>query len=380
MSEKIRILQCVTAMDRGGLETVIMNYYRNINHDRFVFDFLTQRKGKFEYSDEIIKMGGKIYSVPAFNPLKIRKYNFEMERFFEEHSTDYDIIHAHNNSFALYVLRAAKKAGYNVRISHSHIADTKFNLVRSFFVRYNKMNLKYFCNVRFACSEKAGRWLFGDEKFTVIKNAIDLDRFAFNEKMREEYRLKYGISSDTILLGHIGRFEEQKNHVFLVKLIKDLKNKGVNAKLMLIGVGALESKIKKIVDNNNLRGDVIFVGSVNNPNDYLNAMDIFVFPSHFEGLGMAVIEAQANGLRCIVAENVVGECEVTPLVKFLPIADNDIDMWSKQIMRDARVPRGCYRGDLVKAGYDIKGAAKRLERIYEELVSVNDLDNWHEEV
>lgn len=371
MSKKIKVLQCVSAMNRGGLEAVIMNYYRNIDHDKFSFDFLVQRRGSFDYSNEIKELGGKIYSVPAFNPLKIKKYNTEINNFFKNHSGEYDIVHAHNNSFAMYVLRSAKKHNFNVRISHSHTADVKLSLIKYPFIKYNKIKLQNVCNARFACSEKAGKWLFNDNQFTIIKNAIDLKKFSFDNKKRKEYREKYKILPDTILIGHIGRFEKPKNHIFLVNLIKDLKDKKLNAKLMLIGTGKLEPKIKAFVKKYNLEKEVIFTGNIDNPHDLLNAMDVFVFPSHYEGLGMAVIEAQANGLHCIISDTIKGECEITPLVEHMSLTDNTIQEWTKQIISTAKLPRKEYSDLLTIAGYNIKEATKKLEQIYQTLIQAN---------
>ena len=368
MSGKIKVLQCVTSMNRGGLETVIMNYYRNIDRNKFDFDFLVQRNGRFDYSDEIEKLGGKIYSIPAFSPFKVKKYNMAMKRFFEKHADQYDIIHAHNNSFAMYILRAAKGCGFDVRIAHSHIAEVKFDPIRAPFIAYNKARLKDVCTARFACSNEAGKWLFGDDDFTIIKNAIDLEKFVFDKRKRKEYREKYDVSSRTILLGHIGRFEVQKNHLFLIKIMKVAKERGDDVKLMMIGEGRLESNIRRLVEEEGLGDSVVFVGNVGNPQDYLNAMDVFVFPSFFEGLGMVVIEAQANGLPCVVADTVVNECKVTPLVKFANLSNTSAGEWLKQIMKCGKNSRKNYYLELEKAGYDIEAAVKKLECKYEALV------------
>ena len=371
--QKIRVLHCVTAMNRGGLETFIMNYYKNIDHDRFDFDFLVQRKGRFDYSDEIEKLGGRIYRVPAFNPLKIKNYTSAIDSFFATHAGQYDIVHAHNNSFAMYVLRAAKKYNYPVRISHSHIADVKSNLIRSCFVAYNKRKLNKVCNARFACSRKAGEWLFGKKSFIIVKNAIDLKRFSFNLNTRDAYRNKLKIGEHDILLGNIGRFENQKNQLFLINVLKTLKEQNINAKLLLIGEGSLEEKIKKCAERGGVKDDIIFTGIVNNPYDYLNAMDYFVFPSLFEGLGMVVIEAQANGLPCLVSETVVHDCKVTPLVSFLPISNGSAIKWANSIEKKTIYNRGNYIKELAKAGYDINISSKMLEEIYFSLLNRNEI-------
>lgn len=375
MANKIRVLHCVTSMNRGGLETFIMNYYRHINRDQFSFDFLVQRDGKFDYSDEIARLGGKVYRVPAFNPLRIRKYDSAIDQFFSEHIGEYDIVHAHNNSFAMYVLRAAKKYGYPVRISHSHVANVKFDIIRAPFVCYNKHALKRVCNVRFACGEAAGEWLFGGESFTVIKNAIDTNAFRFDKKKRDKYRKLCGASEETVLIGHVGRFEKQKNHEFLIKLLSSMRSKGIEAKLLLIGDGTLKKPMENMAAKYHLNDRIIFVGVVENPNDYLNAMDVFAMPSFHEGLPVTMIEAQANGLPCIASDKISQECKVTPLVSFLPISQNAISRWEGRILEDSKAPRKDYTEMVDSSGYGINDATKRLEKIYNTLLQKNRIDD-----
>lgn len=380
MANKIKVLHCVTAMNRGGLETFIMNYYRHIDRKKFSFDFLVQREGRFDYSDEIEKLGGRVYHIPAFNPIKIKKYNSAIDAFFAKHVGEYDIVHAHNNSFAMYILRAAKKYGYPVRISHSHIADAKSSLIRSCFVFYNKRILNKVCNARFACSKKAGEWLFGKNDFTVIKNAIDLKQFSFSQDVRDKYRNKLQIGEHGILLGNIGRFETQKNQAFLIDVLKNLRDSGVDAKLLLIGEGSLKKKIETCAEKSGVKDNVIFAGTVENPYDYLNAMDCFVFPSLFEGLGIVVIEAQANGLPCIVSDTVVRDCKATPLVKFLPISDNAPAKWTNAIVHNSTFDRNDYTELLTKAGYDIRVSAGTLEKEYYSLLDSNGASKHKEKI
>lgn len=372
--KKIRVLHCVTAMNRGGLETFIMNYYRHIDRKKFEFDFLVQREGEFDYSEEIRRLGGKIYHVPAFNPFRIKKYTMALEGFFAKHKDEYDIVHAHNNSFAMYALRAAKKYNYPVRISHSHIANTKHNITRAPFVFYNKIGLNKVCNARLACGQAAGEWLFNDNDFIIVKNAISINTFEFNKEKRAEYRKLYGISGKTILLGHIGRFEKQKNHKFLINLLSSMSAEGVDARLLLIGEGALKKHIVNMARKEHLDDKVFFAGVVENPNDYLNAMDVFVMPSFHEGLPVTLIEAQSNGLPCIVSDKVSRECMITPLVKFLQISQDAIPRWKKQITKDSRVARKDYSEMINRAGYEIQNATKRLERIYHNLVQKKPIE------
>lgn len=366
--EKIKVLHCVTAMNRGGLETFIMNYYRHIDRSKYEFDFLVQRRGEFDYSKEIKELGGHIYSVPAFNPFKIKRYNKALDDFFAAHTGEYDIVHAHNNSFAMYVLRAAKKYDYPIRIAHSHIADKKTRLKRKIFVAYNRRKLKDYCNVEFACGKEAGRWLYGDNDFIVVNNAIDLNEFVFDKKKRKDVRDMIGVNKDEILLGHIGRFEKQKNHDYLIEIIRLAKERGINVKLLLIGDGSLMCDMRRKVEQYGLSNDVIFTGVISEIGDYLSAMDVFVMPSFCEGFPVTLVEAQANGLPCLVSNRVDRKCKITPLVQFLPISDNAVKDWIDLFLKCANNSRKSYDDLLLKSGFGIEIAAKRLQKIYEYLV------------
>ena len=364
--DKIRVLQCVTSMNRGGLETLIINFYRNIDKQKFQFDFLVQRSGRAEYYDEIEKLGGKIYCIPAFNPFNHKKYLESIDSFFKEHAKDYDIVHAHNNSFAMYIIRAAKKYGVKVRISHSHIAKSMIN-IKYPFVLYNKLKLKKYCNVQFACGKDAGKWLFKNNKSTIIPNAIDVDRFQFNIEQRNKIRNKYRIDNNTIIIGHIGRFNKQKNHKLMIKIIRYLMDKNYDAKLMLIGTGTLENKIKRIVKKEKLEGSVIFTESIGNVNEYINAFDVFILPSFIEGLPVVLIEAQAHGIQCLVSDSVPAECKITPLVTFISLKEN-YENWAQKAIELSKIKRKDMIDSIVNSGFEIKTATKNLEKEYIKLI------------
>lgn len=367
--EKIRVLHCVTAMNRGGLETLIMNIYRNIDRDKFEFDFLVQRKGEFHYSDEIRKLGGNIYSVSSFNPFRIKSYKKEIDEFFKLHAKDYDIVHAHNNTFAMYVLRAAKKYGIKTRISHSHIAKNYISLKLP-FVLYNKTQLKKYCNVRYACGKEAGHWLFGNEKFEVIHNAIDLSDFHYSLNARNEIRKKYNIDENTIVLGNVGRFEKQKNQLFLLKIMEKLIKENVNVILFLIGEGSLKGNIEKEIRENKIEDKVILTGNISNVFDYYSAMDVFVLPSLFEGLPVTLIEAQANGVQCLVSTSVARESKITNLISFMDLNDKTVN-WCKKIIELSKIKHIDEMNSIISAGYEIKTATKELEKKYINLVKKN---------
>lgn len=374
--KKIRILHCVTAMNRGGLETLIMNIYRNIDKSKFDFDFLVQKKGVFDYSCEINNLGGKIYTVDSFNPFKILKYESSIDSFFRSHANEYDIVHAHNNSFAMYVLKYAKKYGIKTRIAHSHTTNNSLSL-KTPFVIYNKLLLKKYYTNQFACGTKASEWLFGNKNSYIIKNAIDISNFCFSNEKRIEIRDKLNIKSDEIVIGHVGRFEKEKNHSFLIKLLNQCKSENINAKLVLIGDGSLKKMIQEKIEKLGLTKNTIFIGNIDNVNDYLNAMDVFVLPSFFEGLPVTLIEAQSNGLKCLVSSNVSDECSITSNIYFMSL-NKSISKWCAEIVKLSKLPRLDESYKIIESGFEIKSATKKLENIYLELINNNGQEEQYE--
>ena len=208
----IRVLQVVTQMNRGGLETMLMNYYRKIDRGLIQFDFLVHRQTKAAYDDEIKSLGGKIYRLPKLNPFDL-EYRKSLSNFFKEH-TEYKIVHSHINALSALPLMYAKKHGIPIRIAHSHISDNQKIKLKNIVKLYYRRRLPSYTTVQFACGEKAGKWLYGDTTFKILPNAIDAKSFVFNPIIREHVRSEFNIASDTIVLGHVGRFNVQKNHQF----------------------------------------------------------------------------------------------------------------------------------------------------------------------
>lgn len=357
----IRVLHVVTYMGRGGLETMLMNYYRNIDRNKVQFDFLTHRYFEAEYDREIQRLGGKIYHLPKLNPFD-PKYLSALDNFYKRH-LEYKIVHSHLDCMAGIPLKYAKKNGIPVRIAHAHnnnqVKDKKYFLKLLF-----KKNITKYATDLFACSEEAGDWMFNGKQFSVLNNAIDAHQYIFNDKTRKKLRVKMGIPSDTLVLGHVGRFSPQKNHNFLIDVFNSVKRRKKDCKLLLIGIGELQEVIQKKVRNLNLSNDVIFAGLRDDVPELLQTMDIFIFPSIFEGLGIANIEAQAASLPCIISDAVPKECIKTKgLVKQLTLKEG-ADMWADEILKiNCSNRRNTYR-EIVEAGFDIKSNALKLEKYY----------------
>lgn len=355
----IRVLQCVNIMDRAGLETMLMNYYRKIDRTQIQFDFLTHREEKGAYDDEIINMGGKVYHAPRLYPQNYPKYFKWMKRFFQEHP-EYKIVHSHIDSMSYLPLLAAKKAGIPVRIAHSH--NTKIQVDFKYILKqYFRLRINSVCNYRFACGEEAGKHLFGDKKFKIIPNAIDANRFFYSELIREKKREELGLNS-RFVVGHVGRFTLQKNHIFLVKVFLELFKRNPSAVLMLIGDGEKKEEILNIVCDNKMENNVIFLGNRPDVNELYQAMDVFVMPSLFEGLPVVGVEAQFSDLPCIFSNKVTKEVEFNGKCKFIGL-DESTAVWSEQILSMSNLKRGI-NTSLLDSNYNIENAYQLLENFY----------------
>lgn len=361
----IRILQVVTQMTRGGLETMLMNYDRHIDHSKVQFDFLEHRDTVTDYDREILELGGMIHRLPRLNPMS-PAYLKALDRFFAEHP-EYRIVHSHLDCMAGIPLKAAKKNGVPVRIAHAHssnqVKDAKYPLKL-----YYKRDIPTYATHLYACGEEAGRWMFNGHSFSVLNNAIDCAAFQYNEKIRRQYRDELGISEHTLLVGHVGRFMQAKNHMFLLDIFCALLKRQPDSKLLLVGQGDLEQAVREKAEELKISDKVVFAGVRDDVNCLYQAMDVFVFPSLFEGLGMVVVEAQAAGLPCVVSDRVPAECKKTRgLVKFLSLEASP-DCWAEEIFHSAKIQRGDTTAEIKENGFDIQENAEKLQQFY--------LDHW----
>ena len=302
----------------GGVESVIMNYYRHLDHSKIQFDFICDEDSTRIPYDEIKKLGGRVFLVPKYQ--KLPKYLKALEKIFKENQ--YRIVHSNINTLSVFPLYAAKKAGVPIRISHSHSTSNpkewKRNLIKNILRPFSKR----YATDYFACSELAGRYLFGNKTFDrgkvkIIHNAIDIDKFRFDEEARKKLRKEFGIKDSTIVIGHVGRFVQQKNHTFLVDVFKEYHKKNPDSKLLLVGSGPLEKKIKSKVRKLGLNEAVLFLGQRDDTDKLYSAMDVFCLPSLYEGLGLALIEAQANGLKSITNSNIPREAKMSEEIFFI---------------------------------------------------------------
>ena len=361
----IRILHIVTYMDRGGLETMLMNCYRHIDRAQIQFDFLVHREFRADYDDEIESLGGRIYRLPRLNPFS-PGYKKALLDFFKGHP-EYRIVHCHLDCMSAIPLAAAKKCGVPVRIAHSHNSSQDKNW-KYLLKRYFMKKIPAAATHLFACSDEAGAFMFPGENVTVIKNGIESEKFTFDPAVREEMRRALGLDTQ-IVVGHIGRFMPQKNHAFLIDDFAEVR-KQADATLLLVGEGPLREQIMEKVRALGLADSVMFLGLRSDVNRILQAVDVFVMPSVYEGLPLAVVEAQSAGLACILSAAASPQSRITDRTEFLSIQESPA-LWAEHIRTAAGMPRISQRQTIADAGFDIQTTAQWLSDFYRREVTEN---------
>lgn len=304
----VKILHVFNCMERGGAETMIMNLYRNIDRNKIQFGFIVHQSREGEYDNEIRNMGGELYKVPEFQGYNIATYKRGFRDIFKSHP-EYTIVHGHMQGTAAIYLHEANRAG-RITIAHSHITSSGKGL-KAFIKNIMQYPIRYEADYLFACSVLAGEWLYGKRNITkqnvdIIYNAIDIEQFRYNSQQREMLRKKLGLG-ECLVIGHVGRFMYQKNHELLIKIFDQFHKKHPNAILLLLGKGENKEKINKQVKQMGLDGSVKFLGVQDNVNEWMQAMDLFLLPSRYEGLPVVIVEAQVSGLPCVMSETITNE-------------------------------------------------------------------------
>ncbi len=361
----IRVAQIVGFATEGGVESYIMNYYKEIDHNKVQFDFFIEEgsTSKIIIPEKIEKLGGKVIYIPKLKSMLLN--DRKLVKLLKD--GNYDIVHANKTSLNFFYLKAAKKAGIKIRISHAHTTSTKKEFLRNIVKNFLKLFSKKYATHYVACSEIAGRWLFGNKaynegKVTIINNAIDLKRYKFNAELRKEIRENLGVENKFVV-GHVGRFMKQKNHLFLLDIFYEIQKIAPDSVLLLIGDGPLHEKIVKKIENLGLKDKVILSGVHKHPERFYQAMDVFVFPSFYEGLGMVLIEAQISGLPCYVSKEVPKEAKINESVEFLELKDSK--KWAKAIILEKENNRFNYYKSFIYSKYDLENETKKLSSYYE---------------
>ena len=360
MNKPLRVLHVSAGMNRGGSETFMMNLYRNVDRNKVQFDFILHTNEECAYNEEIRDLGGRIFSVPRYRGVNHFSYVRAWSAFFKEHP-EYRIIHGHVRSTASIYLKIARKYGLKT-IAHSHNTSSGKG-IDAIVKNILQYPIRFIADYCFACSKSAGYWLFGQKRdFQVLNNSIDTAEFTFNENVRDKKREELKIQNK-LVIGHVGRFHSQKNHIYLIDIFNALHAKNDNSVLLLVGDGELRASIEEKIRSLNLTNNVILTGVRSDIPELLQAMDVFVFPSLFEGLGIVVVEAQAAGLPCIVADTIPREAHVTNLIENLSLNEPPV-IWAKTILRKLSYKRRDTQQEIIKCGYDIKETVKWLEEFY----------------
>lgn len=364
MNKALHILHAVPDMNAGGLENFIMNIFRNIDRNLVQFDFLMHHSYDSFFDDEIRSLGGAIYRYPVVENKNLFGYSRYVERLLGDHP-EIGVVHSHMCSTGYFTLGAARRAGCAMRVCHSHNTShdhTVKGCAKWALSRLAPLN----ANILLACSTEAGRYLFGRRPFELQRNAIDTERFAFDEGGREAIRSEYGIS-DNLVIGHIGRFTEAKNHPFIIRVFDEVRRSRPDARLLLVGDGEerIKSAVHRLIRELGLSDSVIFAGVHPNTEDYYSAFDVFLFPSLFEGLPLTGVEAQCSGLPCLFSDVITRELDISGFAKFLPL-DDGVERWAEALLATAEAPvvRTAGLRQVRAAGYDAGLSAEELTNLY----------------
>lgn len=362
MSEPIRVLHILQRMEAGGTQALLMNIYRKINRNKVQFDFLVEYPQKQFYDDEISALGGKVYYSTVREDLNILKFTNYLKQILKE-NPEYRIVHVHTYSIGYFCLKAAKEVGIPVRIAHSHNNETVHDAKWMIKLVLQKMYTIYATDL-FACSEEAGKYLFKNKPFQILQNAIDSEKFIANDVVRTEVRKELGVS-DKLVVGHVGRLHPQKNHDFLIDVFEQIRKHNDNAELILVGTGPLEEKMRQKVSDMKISDCVHFLGNRKDMNRIYQAMDVFIFPSLFEGLGIVAIEAQAAGIPLICSEGLPSETDISPLYKKMPLSEG-AEKWADAAVK--MVENGLRHTNMqnyvIDAGFDMDVTVKKVEVFY----------------
>lgn len=372
-SSPLRVLVLDTVMDRGGAETMMMNYLRHFDREKVTYDFLVNRDYRAAYEDEIESLGSHVYRMCPMYPQYFGRYKREFRDFLKQHP-EYTVIHSNLEERSYFPLRIAAELGVPVRIAHAHNRPVGFDL-KSVFREYFRMRLPKYVTHMFACGTEAGDWLFGKQnrdKVIQQRNAIDTAQYRYDPQVAAQVRQEFGVTDpNTFVLGHVGRFFPQKNHAFLIDIFAELHKQCPNSVLWLVGGGELNDELKNQirtkVDELGLHDSVRFLGVRSDVYRLLQGMDSFILPSLYEGLPVTMIEAQSAGLPCTISDRVPRQCDVTGNVQVVGLEDAP-QTWAARVLDQHRqsldADRSAGADVVAKRGFDIQANAEWLQQFY----------------
>ena len=362
----IRVLHVIGSMNRGGAETMIMNLYRKIDREKIQFDFAVHTDASADYDEEIVSMGGRILRCPRFTGTNILAYRRWWNGFFREYASEYPIVHGHIGSSAAIYLKAAKKSGL-FTIAHSHSSGTDHS-AKALLYRVFSYPTRHIADWFFACSEAAGIDRYGQpvvnsSRFRILNNAVDTTIFRFDPDVRRQVREELGVD-DSLIVGHVGRFDTVKNQGFAVRTFQMLLEKDPDARLLLVGEGATKPDLESLVSSLELTDRVIFTGLRTDVDRLLQAMDVFIFPSIYEGLPVTLVEAQCSGLPCVISDAIPPDCIVTEGLVVQKSLNDGPASWADQLLACAEIRRTDRSQEIISHGFDVNDTARKLEEFY----------------
>lgn len=357
-----RVLICGFTENQGGMESYIMAIYRNCDRSRIQFDFLNFHTFEIAYADEIRELGGNIYYIPM-KSVDYKGHYDALEDVFSHNQYVGVYYQCMHKLVSLDVFKYAKKYDVPKRVMHAHTTKSaKESLTHRIREVLVEMNLHRYVTDFFACSKEAGEWLFGNKKFEIIKNSIDTEIFYYNRKTREEIRKELGIS-DKFVIGTVGRLAEVKNTGFIMDTFKKLHDKNPNTAFLHVGGGPLMEELCVKRKDENLEDAYLLPGAKNNVADYMNAMDVFVLPSLQEGFPIVLLEAQATGLPCVIADHITPTCDLTGNISFVSI-EHGVDPWVEEITKYQNQDRKTGVSQIKSAGYDVQVVSKQIQNFF----------------
>lgn len=365
--KKVRILHVFNRFDQGGIENFVINLLEEIDKEKFEFNFAIMSGEKGVLDDVALNLGANIY---YFNKgdKTIKNISNNLNMIFDNYGP-FDVIHSHCYFFSGYILYLSKKKDIPIRIAHSHetFKGQIYTLKRYLYEWGMRRLIEKNATYKLGCSKDACIHLYNkiDNKTFIINNAINIKKFHFDQEIRDSIRKELNLSNKFVI-GHVGRMEDQKDHKYLIEIFNEIHEQDPNSILLLIGNGSLKNQILNQINELNLNDSIILLGNRKNVNELMQAMDVFVFPSKYEGLGIVLIEAQVSGLKCITSTNVPEEVNVSKKVIFLD--KNDKNKWINTILN----LRGSLRDNneelIYNSGYSMKTNVKKIEKIYLEKI------------
>lgn len=365
MTDTMRVLQVLGTTNLGGAESRIMDLYRHIDREKIQFDFAVHTGQKGYFDEEIESLGGRIYRLPTFRVYNYFSYAKAWKAFFTAHK-EFAAVHGHMTSTASIYLPIAKKSGIPLTIAHARSAGVDRG-IKGTVTKLLRSSLYRKADRLLSCSDYAAEAVFGKERVEgnlvlVIPNAVDTEEFCFCTEIREQVRKDLGIE-DRFVVGHVGRFHYAKNHDFLIDIFVKVREQRKDALLLLAGDGPLRAEIEDKVKSLGLQEDVRFLGAVTPVSPYYQAMDVFLFPSHFEGMPGTVVEAQAAGLPCVISDTITRQVKATPLVDFLSLSESAAN-WAEKVLEKSGEERQDMTEIMKKSGYDVMEQIAGYVRLY----------------